>query len=195
MKVPRDFAAGTGLLLMPVTVLAHPGNLEPSGLLAGIAHPLGGIDHLLAMFAVGIWAAQAGGRALWTVPATFVAAMAAGGLAGAAGLPLPGVELAIVGSVIVFGALVAFARRLPLPAGLALTGTFAVFHGQAHVAEMGAGGNPVLYGAGFLLATAALHLAGAGLGQVGRIAWGANLIRGAGAVIGVIGATLLAGFA
>lgn len=193
--MPRDLSVGTGLMLMPALVLAHTGHAEPSGLLAGTAHPLGGFDHLLAMLAVGIWAAQVGGRALWLVPSSFVAAMAAGGLLGAAGLALPGVELGIVGSVIAFGALVAFARRLPLPVGLALVGTFAVFHGQAHVIEMTAGGSPVLHGAGFLLATAALHAAGAGLGQVGRLAWGASMVRGAGAAIGVIGAMMLAGLA
>lgn len=195
MNKPRSRSLGMALLLLPTIAFAHPGHPASGGLLTGIAHPLGGLDHLLAMLAVGIWAAQAGGRAVWAVPLTFVAAMAAGGLAGASGLAVPGVEPGIVGSVIALGALVALGRRLPLPAGLALTAGFAVFHGQAHVAEMGAGGSPVLYGAGFLLATAALHVAGVGLGQVGRLSWGARVIRAAGAGIGVAGAAMMAGLA
>src|SRR5258708_21754085 len=111
---------------------AHTFGAHGAGFAQGIAHPLGGIDHLLAMVAVGLWAAQLGGRALWAVPAAFVAMMAVGGVAGMLGAALPLVEFGISGSLVVLGVLVALAARLPVAVSAVLVGLLALFHGHAH---------------------------------------------------------------
>jgi urease accessory protein len=152
-----------GLLLLPLAVQAHPGHSH-AGFVAGAAHPLSGLDHLLAMIAVGLWAVQLGGRALWAVPASFVSIMVAGGALGMAGLPLPGVEQGILASVFVLGLLIATAARVPLYASMLIVGAFALFHGFAHGAEMPATAAGLGYGAGFAVATALLHAVGIGAG-------------------------------
>lgn len=132
----------------------------------GLVHPLGGVDHLLALLAVGLWAAQQGGRAQWVLPLGFLMAMAAGA---ALALVLPGLpvlELGISGSVLILGALLALGRGLPLPAATALCTLFALVHGHAHGAEMAAGSSVLAYGAGFLAATAALHAVGLAAGRL-----------------------------
>jgi urease accessory protein len=131
-----------------------------SGWTSGVAHPFLGVDHLLAMLAVGFWAAQMGGRALWAVPLTFVSIMAGGALIAIAGIPLPAVESGVAASVLALGLLVAFAVRLPVATGMLVAGTFALFHGHAHAAELPAVVSPWVYAAGFLLATGALHASG-----------------------------------
>ena len=113
------------LTLIPTAAFAHPAIGDAHGFVAGFAHPLGGLDHILAMVTVGIFAWQLGGRALWLVPATFVLAMAAGGALGMAGVPVPFVELGIAASVIVLGTVVAFARRAPVAIAVGLVGVFA----------------------------------------------------------------------
>lgn len=180
------------LTLFAPVALAHPGH-SASGLLAGITHPLTGLDHLLAMLALGAWAAQLGGRALWAVPSAFLAAMAVGSMLGIAATGLPAVELGISGSVLALGLLVLFAARLPLAVGMALSAGFALFHGYAHGAEMSAGSPALAYGLGFLLATALLHLAGLGTGRLARAGAGVGLLRAAGASVAVAGAALVAG--
>jgi urease accessory protein len=125
------------VLLAPGAALAHSGPAGHShGFADGFMHPLGGLDHLLAMIAVGMLAAHLGGRALWQVPASFVALMAAGGAIGFAEIRLPYVELLIAASVVVLGALVAFRANVPLIAAMAIAGFFAIFHGHAHGAEL-----------------------------------------------------------
>ena len=156
------------LAAMVAPALAHTGAGSVSGFAAGLHHPLGGLDHLLAMVAVGILAAQLGGRALWAVPAAFVGMMLVGGLAAMAGIGLPLVELGIVGSVVILGAVIALGRRLPLAGAVALAGVLAVFHGHAHGLEMPAAASGLAYAAGFALATAGLHAAGIGLGLATR---------------------------
>lgn len=196
-KLVRPFVACAALLLLPVLAHAHPGHDGEHGgglvwdFAGGFGHPLGGWDHLLAMVAVGLWAAKLGGRARWAVPAAFVGALAAGAALGAGGLVVGGVEQAIAASVAVFGLLLVSAARLPLWAGVAVAGGFAVFHGLAHGAEMPAAASGVAFGAGFVLATALLHLAGLGLGALaGRApAWAT---RSAGAGLMVAGAVMLA---
>lgn len=148
--------------------LAHTGAGSTSGFAAGLHHPMGGLDHLLAMVAVGVLAAQLGGRALWAVPAAFVGMMLVGGLAAMAGIGLPLVELGIAGSVVILGAVIALGRRLPLAGAVALAGVLAVFHGHAHGLEMPAAASGLAYAAGFALATATLHVAGLGLGLGAR---------------------------
>jgi urease accessory protein len=166
---------------------AHTFGADGAGFAAGLGHPLFGLDHLLAMVAVGVWAAQLGGRATWQVPAAFVYALVLGAALALAGLPLPAVEPGIMASVLALGLLIAFAVRLPAPSGMALAALFALFHGHAHGAEIPAAADPLLYGAGFVLATVALHAAGIALG------WGAArllspaLTRAAGAAVATAG--------
>lgn len=189
MRYQGRILSGGFLLLLSSAAFAHPGH-EPGGsLVAGLLHPLTGLDHLLAMLAVGMYAAQCGGRALWAVPAAFVLFVMAGALAALAGIQLPLVELGIVGSVIVFGLLLSLGSQLALPlaAGLVLSAGFALFHGFAHGVEapLGAG---LGYGLGFLAMTALLHAAGIGLVLLLR---SAAALRLAGGAITVIGGVLL----
>jgi urease accessory protein len=143
--------------------LAHTGVGETTGFMHGIGHPIGGADHLLAMIAVGIWAAQVGGRALWIVPCTFVGVMVLGGVLGFSGVPVPFIEQGILLSVLILGVLIAGAFKLPLVYSALIVGFFAIFHGFAHGAEMPAAIAAASYTAGFALATALLHLTGTGL--------------------------------
>lgn len=175
--------------LAAAPALAHPDHGAAS-LASGLAHPLGGLDHLLAMLAVGLFAARQPGDARWMLPTGFVLAMLAGAALSAAGIALPAVEAAIATSVLVLGVLIACLARLPLAAALPLVAAFALFHGHAHHAEMGAG-SAFAYTAGFALATAALHLAGLGLARLlpdthaGRFVLrvGGGAIAGAGVVL------------
>jgi urease accessory protein len=166
---------------------AHPGH--GIGYMAGLAHPFLGLDHLLAMFAIGVWASQLGGRATWLVPASFVTVMAVAAGFGAAGIALPMVESGIAASVLVLGLLVAFAVRLPFVLGCAMVGLFAVFHGYAHGAEMPQSAT-WQYSLGFVMATAALHGAGllAGRSLNKQAVW----IRAVGTVVAASGAWMLA---
>jgi urease accessory protein len=180
----------------PATAFAHIGVGDAHGLTHGFIHPISGIDHILAMLAVGMFAAYRGGRALWLVPATFVLMMAAGGALGASGLSLPFVEIGIAASVIVLGLAVALQWSAPTAAAMGLVGFFAVFHGHAHGAEMPADMSGIQYALGFMLATALLHMIGIGVGfGVGRIgSRGAQLaFRAGGAVMALAGIGLLAG--
>jgi urease accessory protein len=162
---------------------AHTGIELLGGFLSGFEHPIVGIDHLLAMLAVGIWGAQMGGRAIWTLPVVFPLIMAVGGLAGIAGLPLPQVETGVALSLLVLGLVIAIAFR-PLEAvAVGIIGVFAVFHGYAHGAELPSAADPAAYSAGFVIATGLIHVAGIGIGLLsGRIA-GGWLARGAGGAI------------
>ncbi len=148
--------------------LAHSEQGSASGFMHGWAHPLGGLDHMLAMMAVGLWAAQLASsgdrRALWGVPMAFVTVMALGGLLGMLGVELPFVEAGILLSVFLLGALVLFAARLPLGFSAAVVGALALFHGHAHGAEMPASASGLEYALGFALSTALLHLIGIGVG-------------------------------
>jgi urease accessory protein len=184
-------AAVLGTLLVPSLADAHIGVGPASGLAHGFAHPLTGLDHIAAMVAVGLWAAQRGGRAIWIVPLTFVTVMSVGGLLGAIGVFVPFVQPGIVASVFVLGLLIATAARLPLLASSLLVGLFAVFHGHAHGAEMPETVSGIVYGVGFVLATASLHGCGIGLGMLARRAGSPRLIRYAGGATAALGAYLL----
>lgn len=174
--------------IVATPALAHVGH-ETHGLAAGLAHPLAGADHLLAMLAVGLWAAALGGRAVLAVPAAFVGAMLAGFGLALAGVALPAVEPTILASVVVLGLAVAAAVR-PSPAvAAALVGGFALFHGHAHGAELGSAG-ALAFGAGFAGSTALLHGAGIGLGTL--LAHG-RVVRLLGAGTALAGAALIAG--
>lgn len=175
--------------LTPAAALAHEG-AQGLGLSAGLAHPVGGLDHVAAMVAVGLWAAMVGGRALWAYPLTFVAAMVAGGALGGFGVALWGVEHVIVVSVILLGALAALSARAPLALALPLIALFGAAHGAAHGLE-GPEGGALAYTAGFALATAALHGAGLALG-LGLLRGGVWAARAAGAATAATGVFLAA---
>jgi urease accessory protein len=172
---------------------AHLLNATGAGWSQGFAHPFSGLDHILAMVAVGIWAAQNGRPALWLLPVAFPLAMMAGGLLALAGVPVPGVETGIAASVAVLGLMIALAARPPLPVAVALVGLFALFHGHAHGTELPEAASPVLYGLGFVLATAILHLIGLAIGYVIRQPLGARAVRVGGAAIALVGVGLFIG--
>jgi len=161
---------------------AHTGAGPVTSFASGVAHPLFGADHLLAMVLVGLWAALAGGSRRWLWPLAFVAAMVAGGALGVAGIDGPAIELAIAGSVVVLGLAVAGAVAVPVAAGAVLIGAFGLAHGHAHGTEA-AGAGYATYAAGFVLTTALLHAAGVfGAGLIGP-----RLTRIAGAIAALAG--------
>jgi urease accessory protein len=179
----------TLIAVLPSLALAHSGHGEAS-LASGFGHPLGGYDHLLAMVAVGIWAAYLGGSARFWVPASFVLALLIGGAMGMAGLSLPAIEPMILASSVAIGLALALAGRVPTVLAAAGCGLFAVFHGLAHGLEMPANGSAFGYAAGFALATILLHLAGLASGALSQKLAGRKLERWAGAAIALLGASL-----
>lgn len=184
--------AVTALGTSAAPALAHVDPVAHGSLMAGLSHPFFGADHVLAMIAVGLWAAQIGRRALWSVPAAFVATMALGFGLAVGGVMLPFVEPAILASVVALGLLVAMAVRLDAAAAAAVVAVFALFHGHAHGGELGtAGAWP--FAAGFIIATVLLHIAGIGIGLgVARLSKG-TLARLLGGITAVTGAALLIG--
>jgi urease accessory protein len=179
------------LIALPAVAQAHPGHGDV-GFASGLAHPFGGIDHLLAMLAVGLWAAQMGGRAIWAIPATFVSVMILGGMVGMAGGQLPFVESGIAASLMALGLLVALGARMPMAFAMPLIALLAVVHGFAHGAEMPSSASGLTYTAGFVLATATLHLAGMASGILIQRAAAAPLARLAGAAVAITGICLVA---
>ena len=177
--------------LLPVAASAHPGVAgHTHGIVYGFAHPLSGLDHVLAMVAVGLFAAHLGGRALWLVPSTFVSVMVLAGIAGIAGVQLPFVEIGIGLSVVVLGLAVALQWNMPTLAAMAVVGLFAIFHGHAHGAEMPATASGLAYGLGFVCATALLHATGIGLGlTIGKTR--RRVVQIGGAVMAVAGLAMV----
>jgi urease accessory protein len=171
--------------------LAHVETGQATGFLAGLAHPVSGLDHVLAMVAVGLWGAQLGAPAIWLLPVTFPIVMALGGLLGLLGVPLPGVEVGIAASAILLGAAVMTERRLPLYAAAALVGFFAVFHGHAHGTELPPGQSGLLYSLGFVVATGCLHAIGIAIGAMHRWPAGRIAVRIAGGGVGLAGVFFL----
>lgn len=158
------------LAVLPAVASAHPGHDGGHDLgwdfAGGLVHPVFGFDHLLAMLAVGIWAAQLGGRARWLVPATYVGVMTLAATLGLRGAAPAGMEQMIAASLLAFGLMIAMAKRLPLALGLGITALFATFHGFAHGTELPATSDAFFYGLGFVITTVALHAAGYALGSV-----------------------------
>jgi urease accessory protein len=175
---------------VPGVALAHTGAEHALSFASGFAHPFTGLDHMLAMVAVGLWAGLNGGRALWTWPAAFVGVMVLGGALGMAGVTLPLVESGILASVVVLGLLVLAAVRLPVAAGAALIGVFALLHGHAHGAELPGDAAAVTYAVGFAMATAVLHSIGIGVANLAGGASGRMVVRGAGALVAAAGLAL-----
>ncbi|HYN60309.1 MAG TPA: HupE/UreJ family protein [Rubrivivax sp.] len=167
---------------------AHVQQAEAAGLLTGLLHPVSGLDHVLAMVAVGLWGGQLGMPAIWVLPVAFPLVMALGGLLGFLGAPVPGVEVGIAASAIVLGAAVAFELRAPLVVAALLVGCLAIFHGHAHGTELPPGQSALLYSMGFVIATGCLHALGIGIGTVHSRPWGRQLLRVAGAAVAAGGA-------
>jgi urease accessory protein len=181
---------------IPATALAHVGIGDTHGFPHGFAHPVGGLDHILAMIAVGIFAACLGGRSIWLVPTAFVLMMAAGGALGIMGADVPFVEGGIAASVIVLGLAVALQWNVPTVAAMALAGFFAIFHGYAHGAEMPADVSGLGYAIGFMTATALLHILGIGIGLgIGRIGARSPIaLQAAGGAMALGGVAILTGY-
>ena len=191
--IRRFILSLTALALSTAPAFAHLNPQEHGSFMAGFSHPLFGLDHILVMVAVGLWASQIGGRALWLVPAAFVGTMAFGFGLAVADVDLPFVEPAILASVVALGLLVAMAARFDTIASAALVAAFALFHGHAHGGELGAAG-AASFGVGFVVATALLHAAGIAIGLgVARIANGAILARVIGGLTAVTGVALIFG--
>ena len=184
--------------LAPGSAWAHVGVGSTSCFSHGFLHPIGGLDHVLAMVAVGMFAANLGGRALWAVPATFVTIMAFGGFLGIEHVELPYVEIGIALSVVILGLVVALQVHWPVAAAMALVGMFAVFHGHAHGSEMPLDASGASYAAGFMIATALLHVAGIAIGiglqridtlywqRTAQVSGGVMVLAGIGLLAGII---------
>ena len=180
-----------GVTLWPTLAFAHVEKGRAEGFLAGLHHPVSGLDHVLAMVSVGLWGAQLGAPAVWLLPVTFPIVMAFGGMLGLMGMPLPGVEIGIALSAILLGITVLTEWRPPLWAAAAIVGFFAVFHGHAHGAELPEGANALAYSIGFVVATGTLHAVGIGIGAIHRWGWGRAALRAAGAGVASAGAYFL----
>jgi urease accessory protein len=188
--LPGLLAALAAMSIAPIAH-AHTGGTPTMSFIAGFSHPLGGLDHLLAMIAVGLWSGQIGGRTIWLAPLGFMSFMAVGGTLGILGTGFPFVELGIVASVLIFGVLVTMATKPPAWLGIAAVFGFALFHGYAHGAEMHEDASGLHYAAGFVLATGLLHLLGIAMARGLQHIKLTRVVQGLGAGIVVGGFALL----
>src|SRR5262245_1342374 len=179
------------LLVLTRSAPAHTGTDAALGLQSGFLHPLTGLDHLVAMVAVGLWGAQLGNPAIWSLPITFPLVMAFGGLLGIAGISLPFPEQIIALSGIALGAMVALRVRPPLVVAVLIVGAFAIFHGYAHGRELPQAADPLAYAVGFVVATGLLHLCGILIGLLIRWPLGEQAVRACGVAVGMVGAYFL----
>lgn len=170
---------------------AHVEGGQAVGFMTGLEHPWSGLDHILAMIAVGLWGAQLGNPAMWVLPITFPMMMSLGAMMGLLGIPVPGIEIGIAVSAILLGIMVLGEVRLNLIAAAILVGFFAIFHGHAHGTELPAGQSGLLYSMGFVIATGCLHGIGIMIGLVHRWPAGRIALRGAGGFILVMGVFFL----
>lgn len=180
---PMSYFLFALMLLWPLAAWAHVESGQAGGFLSGLSHPISGLDHVLAMIAVGLWGAQLGSPAVWLLPVAFPMMMAFGGMLGLMGIPVPGIEVGIAVSGIVLGALILIEKKMPLFAALLIVAFFAIFHGHAHGTELEAGQNAMLYSLGFVLCTGTLHGLGIVIGLVHRWQFGRLALRGAGSIV------------
>ena len=178
-------------LAYPVALFAHTRGGEAVGFLSGLRHPVSGLDHVLAMIAVGLWGAQLGAPAVWLLPVTFPMVMAFGGMLGLMGVHLPGIEIGIAVSAIALGLAVFLEARPKLAVAALLVGFFAIFHGHAHGTELPPGGNALLFSIGFVIATGLLHATGIGIGLIHRWPAGRMVLRAAGLFVAAAGVVFL----
>lgn len=190
-RATRSLAFTLTASLWPALAWAHVEKGRAEGLIAGLHHPISGLDHVLAMVSVGLWGAQLGAPAVWLLPVTFPMVMAFGGMLGLMGVPLPGIEAAVALSGVALGTAVLAEWRPPLWAAAVLVGFFAVFHGHAHGSELPPGASGLLYSIGFVVATGTLHVVGIGIGTIHRWAWGRVALRVAGGGIALAGGYFL----
>ena len=183
------------LSLVAAPALAHTGEGITGGFMSGLTHPIFGWDHVVAMVALGQWGGILGRPAIWILPIVFPLVMAFGAALGVAGIEVPFIETGIALSGIVLGLLVAFLIKMPMPAAATIVGLFAIFHGHAHGTELPDAANPAAYAVGFVIATGLLHLAGILFGTLMGSEAGKWLVRAGGAVIALVGAAFLAGYA
>lgn len=184
-----------GLLLLAsaTAASAHAEQGAVGGFSSGLMHPVTGLDHVVAMVAVGLWGGFLGKRAMWTLPVIFPMVMALGGALGVMGVPLPFVEIGIALSGIVLGLMVAFTVKPPFWVAGILVGLFAIFHGHAHGTELPVAASPLTYAIGFVIATGLLHLAGIAFGLLAKFPRGVIAVRAGGVAIAVIGLLFLTG--
>ncbi|UCF20653.1 MAG: HupE/UreJ family protein [Gemmatimonadota bacterium] len=175
------------LLMISNPAWAHEGSGQAAGLLSGLYHPISGLDHVLAMVAVGLWGAQLGAPAIWVLPVTFPMVMALGGMLGLMGLPIPGIEVGIALSGVLLGLMVLLEAEPPLAWAAVLVGFFAIFHGHAHGTELVAGQSAVFYSLGFVISTGLLHATGITIGLAHKWRAGQVALRAAGALIALAG--------
>lgn len=175
------------VFILPATASAHSAEGTIGGFLSGFKHPLTGLDHIVAMVAVGLWGAFLGGRAMWTLPVVFPVVMAMGGALGIMGVPMPGVETGIALSGIILGAMVALAAKPPLWVAAVIVGIFAVFHGYAHGTELPEAANAMTFAIGFVISTGLLHLGGIAFGLLTKWPWGRIAVRAGGVAIMLVG--------
>jgi len=175
------------LVLMPFTAGAHTETGVIGGFVSGFRHPVTGLDHIVAMFAVGLWGAFLGGQAMWLLPVVFPVVMAFGGALGILGVPIPAVEAGVAVSGIMLGSMVAGAVRPPLWVAAVIVGGFAVFHGHAHGTELPGAANALTYAVGFVSCTGLIHLSGIAVGLLVRWPWGRIAVRAGGVVIALVG--------
>ena len=188
--VPRLLAMAA-LALASSAAFAHVQEGQAAGLLSGLSHPVSGLDHVLAMVAVGLWGAQLGLPAIWLLPVAFPLVMAFGGFLGLVGIPLPGVEVGIALSAVSLGVAVAAEARPPLWATTLLVAVFAVFHGHAHGTELPEGQSGLAYSLGFVVATGLLHAGGIAIGLIHRWPAGRAGLRVLGTLVAIGGAVFL----
>ena len=173
----------TLLLFWPLAAWAHVESGQAGGFASGLLHPVSGLDHVLAMVAVGLWGAQLGQPSMWLLPVAFPMMMALGGMLGLIGVPVPGIEIGIAVSGIVLGALILGQMKMPTPVALGIVAFFAIFHGHAHGTELPTGQNAILYSLGFVIATGTLHAVGITLGLIHRWNAGRVALRCAGSLV------------
>jgi len=191
LHIPRAVPTAIVALMLAQPAFAHEQVGVAGGLVSGLLHPVTGLDHLVAMVAVGIWGAQLGAPAIWVLPITFPLVMAVGGVLGVLKIPLPMPEVIIAVSALILGLAVATRLRIPFAAATIVVAVFAIFHGYVH-AELPGSANPLAYGVGFVTATGLLHLCGIAIGTLTRWPAGERVIQGLGAGIAGLGCYFLA---
>ncbi len=180
-------------LAWPAVVFGHVQTGSASGIASGLSHPVSGLDHILAMIAVGLWGAQLGKPAVWVLPVAFPVVMALGGMLGLMGVDLPAIEIGIALSAIVLGIAVFVEAKPALWIAAVIVAFFAVFHGHAHGTELPEGTNGLLYSIGFVIATGLLHGVGIAFGLVHQWPAGKVALRAAGACVCIGGVYFLYG--
>ena len=182
------------LICLNTVAFAHADAATISGgFVSGFFHPIMGLDHVVAMVAVGLWGVFLGRPAIWILPIVFPLVMAFGGALGVAGVDIPYVETGIALSGMILGLAVAFAVRPPLWIAAVIVGIFAIFHGYAHGTELPSSANPLVYSVGFVIGTGLLHLVGILFGELTRWSWGSAVVRTSGGIIALIGLGFLLG--